>query len=388
MSASLVTGANFGRKSNFRTSDMLPIAETLSASGELKQIVCQINAGSPFPGTVGAIPNIVRFPLRVLEKYAGLSLSRQVQDRIFDFFAAWRLKRVDVTFIHGGFFMPRTVARARALGNTVVDISVNAEIASNSKLEHEELANLGYPAFAGTYTRLLEETAPLLDLDYLLLMSEYTKRTYLEAGYPADRIFIAHIDVDTERFKAHERKEGEPFRVLYLAFTQPLKGVHYLLDAWESLSLPNSELRIVGDYSAMPKELEEAYRRRIAKNPTIVWRPGTQTPEAEFKNASVYVFPTLTEGFGRSALEALACGLPVITTEHAPGIVKDGVTGYIVPIRSGEAIAEKIRYLYEHPEEAKRMGEAARQSVLDKKPFGKMVEEIYGEIMRRKGKQV
>lgn len=386
MSASLVTGANFGRKSNFRTSDMLPLIETLSASGELKQIVCQINAGSLYPGTVGAIPNVIRLPLRALEKYVGLSFSRDTQDRIFDYFAAWRLKKVDVTFIHGGFFMPRTVARARALGNIIVDISVNAEIASNSRLEHEELTRLGYPSYAGTYTRLLRETAPLLDLDYLLLMSEYTKQTYLEAGYPADRIFIAHIDVDTERFKPRERAEGEPFRVLYLAFTQPLKGVHYLLDAWESLNLPNSELRIVGDYSAMPEELKRVYQERIKKNQTITQRPGTLSPETEFVHASVYVFPTLTEGFGRSALEALSCGLPVITTEHAPGIVKDGVTGYVVPIRDGAAIAQKIQYLYDHPDEAKRMGQAARQSVLGKKPFGKAVQEIYTEIMRREGK--
>jgi glycosyltransferase involved in cell wall biosynthesis len=365
---------------------MLPIAETLSASGELKQIICQINAGSPFPGTVAALPDIVRYPLRALEKFAGLSLSRQTQDRVFYFFAAWRLKPADVTFIHGGFFMPRTVARARALGSIVVDISVNAELASNANLEQEELTLLGYPEFAGTYALQLKETAPLLDLDYLLLMSEYTKRTYLEAGYSTERIFIAHIDVDTERFKPHARKKGEPFRVLYLAFTQPLKGVHYLLDAWESLDLPNSELRIVGDYSAMPEELKKAYQERIERNPTIVKRPGTQMPEAEFADASVYVFPTLTEGFGRSALEALSSGLPVITTEHAPNIIKDDVTGYIVPIRSGEAIAQKLQHLYDHPDEAKRMGEAARQSVLHKKPFGKTVEEIYFEIMRREKK--
>ena len=60
-----------------------------------------------------------------------------------------------------------------------------------------------------------------------------------------------------------------------------------------------------------------------------------------YLNADVYVLPSLAEGFGLTALEAMACGLPVILSEHtfAHDIVTDGKEGYVVPIRDADAIA-------------------------------------------------
>ena len=172
--------------------------------------------------------------------------------------------------------------------------------------------------------------------------------------------------------------------MLYLAHTQPLKGLHYLLDAWESLGLPDAELVIIGELSEMPDELRKKYQERMQGDSRITWTAGTHTPEKYYHEASVLVFPSLTEGFGRVTIEAMACGLPVITTEHAPGIVEDGTTGFIVPIRDAQAIREKIEYLYLHPDAREQMGRSARKAVEDKKPFGEEVLEIYREILRRR----
>ena len=95
------------------------------------------------------------------------------------------------------------------------------------------------------------------------------------------------------------------------------------------------------------------------------------------------VFASLTEGFGRVTLEAMASGIPVVTTENARGIVEDGKTGFVVPIRDAEAIAEKIQYLYDHRDILKEMGKEARKAVENKKPFGKAVYEIYEEILKK-----
>jgi alpha-maltose-1-phosphate synthase len=100
------------------------------------------------------------------------------------------------------------------------------------------------------------------------------------------------------------------------------------------------------------------------------------------------VFPSLTEGFGRVTLEAMACGIPVITTENARGIVEDGKTGFVVPIRDAKALAEKIQYLYDNREIASEMGRQARLAVEKKKPFGEAVYEIYQEILKREGKSL
>ena len=97
-------------------------------------------------------------------------------------------------------------------------------------------------------------------------------------------------------------------------------------------------------------------------------------------------FPSLTEGFGRVTLEAMACGVPVITTENARGIVEDGKSGFVVPIRDARALGEKIEYLYSNRDAASRMGGEARASVERKEPFGKAVFRVYEEAMRREEK--
>jgi glycosyltransferase involved in cell wall biosynthesis len=79
----------------------------------------------------------------------------------------------------------------------------------------------------------------------------------------------------------------------------------------------------------------------------------------------VHVFPTLLDGFGRNLIEAMASGLPVITTPHCagPDLIEDGVTGFIVPIRDADAICDRLAWLYAHPVEAMDMGRRARASV-------------------------
>lgn len=385
MSASIVTFANLGRKQNLRTTDMLPLIEAFIEKGVLQQIVCQINTGFHFKHTYSAIPAWLRYPMRILEKLSGKAFPRPMTEKLFDFFTARRLARTDVTLFHGGFTMPRAVLRAHILGSLTVDMSVSADLATNVALEKEELPYLGFPDYEGTYTRIAREAAHLNQFDYLIVMSEFTKKSHIAAGYPADRIYMAHIDVDAERFAPQERAHDAPFRVLYLAHTQPLKGLHYLLDAWESLDLSGAELVIIGGFGEMPEELKQHYIDRIQSDPRIKWTAGTHTPEKYFHEASVLVFPSLTEGFGRVTIEAMACGLPVITTTHAPGIVEDGKTGFVVPARDAQAIKEKIEYLYHHPDIREQMGKAARKAVEDKKSFGEAVFEIYRDILRREG---
>jgi glycosyltransferase involved in cell wall biosynthesis len=88
---------------------------------------------------------------------------------------------------------------------------------------------------------------------------------------------------------------------------------------------------------------------------------------AVYATFDVFAFPSLVEGFGLSAMQAMACGVPTIVSEHsfASDVITDGVDGYIVPIRDPRAVADRIRYLHDNPAHRQRMGEAARQRALD-----------------------
>lgn len=388
MSSSLITFANLGKKENLRTTDVLPLIDTFYKAGILHQVMCQVNKGFYFKHTIPAIPTVLRYSIRIVEKLFRFSLSRRTMERLFDWCASQRLKDVDIVFLHAGHVLPRTIKKARARNMISVDITASAPLATNTELEKQEFAVLGLHNYTGHYMRLNKEISDGTMVDYIVAMSDFVKNEYIRWGFPADNIFIEPLDVDIKRFSpsGYTEKKDMPFRLLYLAYTQPLKGLHYLLDAWEAMRLPGAELMIVGGLADMPEELKERYSTRIKNNPHITWIPNAPKPEQYYAEASAFVFPSLTEGFGRVTIEAMACGLPVITTLHASGIVEEGVSGFVVPIRDAAALREKIEFLYHNPDKRIAMGNAARKAVENKKPFGEGMLDIYQKIMKKENR--
>ena len=78
-----------------------------------------------------------------------------------------------------------------------------------------------------------------------------------------------------------------------------------------------------------------------------------------YQQASVFVLPSIQDGFGMVVYEAAACGLPVIVTENVGASIRDGLDGFVVPIRDVDALVRKMNYLYEHPMESAAMGQSA-----------------------------
>ncbi len=390
MKVSIVTFANLGKKLNLKSPDILPVIEAFAKTNELQQVLCQITKDFSFPNTSSVVPLPVRGIIRLYERIFRTSFSREAVESLFDLFATQKLRSADLVLFHPGYFMARAIQKVRRCGAVTVDLAVSAHVAVNAQLEREEMVALGFESFDGLYTTLDKKysTGVVSECDYVLAMSEFVKDSYIQAGFPQEKIFVASPDIDTERFSPNMSADSagmqaSPFSILYMAYTQPLKGLHYLLDAWKACELSDAHLTIVGGFPAMPDSLRTRYREQIEADPRIVWVPDTQEPEKFYREASVLVFPSLTEGFGRVTLEAMACGLPVITTEHAKGIVEEGKTGCIVPIRDAQALRNKIEFLYHNPMQRVAMGKAAREAVLHKEPFGKKVYEICQEIMAK-----
>jgi glycosyltransferase involved in cell wall biosynthesis len=305
---------------------------------------------------------------------------------MFDFFAARKLKKSDTVFFHPNYLAPRALQKAKQFGAITIGIAVTAHPEFNARLEKEEFELLGlaehYPRHT-IYSILSLTGLSRQQCDYLIAFSEFAAKTYIENGMPPDRVFVAHQDFDAERY-LQLRPAANPdnkFRVLYVAQTTPLKGLHYLLGAWKKLHLADAELILVGGYAEIPPQLRYRYDEIIRSDDSIRWVGFSRMPERYYLNASAFAFPSLTEGNPRVVFEAMASGLPVITTENARGLVEDGKSGFVVPIRDADAIAEKIEFLYRNPVKRKEMGDVARQAVIAKKPFGEKVFEIYEQIM-------
>jgi starch synthase len=193
--------------------------------------------------------------------------------------------------------------------------------------------------------------------DRIIVPSSIVKQSLLDAHIPEAKIAVIPFGAPVDYFHP-QPKPDKLFRALFVGRLGPRKGVHYLLQAWQDLHLPNSELLCVG-FNEFPPSWLNSYSDSFRYIPSVPHA----TLNQYYSQASVFVFPSLIEGLALVLLEAMACGIPIITTPNAGGtdIITDGVEGFLIPIRDTEALKAKLEWCYAHPEELAQMGKAARR---------------------------
>ena len=193
--------------------------------------------------------------------------------------------------------------------------------------------------------------------DHIFVASSMTERSLLEIGIPANKITVIPYGAPIDYFQP-QPKPDTPFRVIYAGRLSPRKGAHYLLSAWKDLNFPQAELMIVGS-NMMPPDWFASYQDCCR----LVSSVSHMDLNQYYSAANVLVFPSLVEGFGLVLTEAMACGIPVITTPNTagPNLITDGVEGFIIPIRDVDALKEKLEWCYRHPDALADMGQAARR---------------------------
>lgn len=195
--------------------------------------------------------------------------------------------------------------------------------------------------------------------DWILVQSTYAAETFAAAGVPEEKIVIVARGADVEKFTPAE-KLPETFRALFAGALITRKGVHHLLRAWQSLSLKDAELWLVG---AVHPEIEPALREFAT--PSVKVLGFSNDLPGLFRQASVFVFPSECEGWAKVTFEAAAAGLPMIGTRESGDSVIDGVTGWLVPANDPEALAERLRHAHAHRDLLPAMGAASRQRIVD-----------------------
>jgi alpha-maltose-1-phosphate synthase len=191
--------------------------------------------------------------------------------------------------------------------------------------------------------------------DHIFVASSITRQSLLREGIHPNRITVVPYGAPLEYFRPQPKLDFA-FRALFVGRIGPRKGVHYLIQAWQELKLPQAELMLVGI-----NEFPEGWLSQLPDGVRYVSSIPHAALNQYYNAANVFVFPSLVEGFGLVLLEAMACGIPVITTPNTagPDILTHGVEGFIVPIRHPEALKEKLEWCYSHPIELAEMGKSA-----------------------------
>lgn len=194
--------------------------------------------------------------------------------------------------------------------------------------------------------------------DYVLVPSDFVRKTMLENGVSDNKILQIPLGFHSSRF-VEGLKRDTTFRVVYAGALSLQKGIPYLLDAFNRINIPDSELVLVGK----PAPEIFPFLRRYENKFQHIRFVRQEKLATVFQQASVFVIASIQDGCPAVVHEAAACGLPVIVSENVGTTIRDGVDGFVVPARSSEAIAEKIIYLYNHPGDCRSMGQSARRHV-------------------------
>lgn len=233
---------------------------------------------------------------------------------------------------------------------------------ANRKISMEEAELM--PAWKGTLNALGDSDAKCalkdqeLDLaDTVIVPSTFVKNT-LDMYPDKKKIVVNPFGVPANISQPRElTKNDQQLRVLYVGSLTQRKGIGYLFEAVEKAGKAVT-LTIIGRKVGQSDALDT----NCAKHRWLSSLPHSEIL-AEMRAHDVFVFPSLFEGLALVTGEAISQGLPVITTPNSGGtdILRDGIDGFIVPIRDPEAITQRLLELHEDRALLKQMSDSARE---------------------------
>jgi glycosyltransferase involved in cell wall biosynthesis len=340
------------------------LAEQLYQAGLLERIIttkrwyvkrifpARYYTSIPVPDYIGML--IRRIPALVKRGYYSF-----IKDNLFDALARRYIPPCDIFHAWGNYALI-SMPYARKFGAKVVIERGSSHPKYQDDILREECEQFGVMV-ERAHPQIIEKGLKEIELaDHVIIPSEFVRRSFLANGFPESKLSVIPYGIDLSGFY-REQKGDDVFRVLFVGNIGVQKGVHYLLEAWKQLALPNAELVFIGSVEPGMQAMLDKYKGLY----TLTGHVPHEALRAWYGNASVFILPSLQEGSALVTYEAMACGLPSIVSVNTGSIVRDGIDGYVIPIRDVDAIKEKLLLLYDDPRRCIDMGNNAMTFVQD-----------------------
>ena len=209
------------------------------------------------------------------------------------------------------------------------------------------------------------EEKELINSDYIIIASSFSKNTLIENNIPSNKIIHNPYGVELNEFQPIDKPNLEQnVNFVFLGrVDNPNKGIPLLLKAWKNFKDSKSHLTLIGQINPQLREFILSKYNNITILGVI--------PYKQVKNLlpqyDVMVFPSYFEGFGLVILQAMASGLPVITTKSTcgPDIIENGIDGFVINTGDELFLKEKILYFINNKDEIKIIGNNARKKALN-----------------------
>ena len=232
--------------------------------------------------------------------------------------------------------------------------------------------------------------------DLFLPISSRWKQRLIELGCNEKDIVVHRMGINCRQFSftLRELQANSPVRIVTIARLVEKKGVEYGIRAVAKLvrAKLSIEYHVIGD-GPLREDLRQLIQELDANDTVklLGWKQQQEVVEI-LNNAHIMLAPSVTsqdgdqEGIPVSLMEAMARGLPIVSTQHSgiPELIENGVSGFLVPEQDVDALAEKLGYLIEHPEVWPEMGRAGRVYVekhYDINKLNNQLVEIYQKLL-------
>lgn len=269
-------------------------------------------------------------------------------------------KSCDILLAQSTFAL-HTIREAKKHGIITVLDRTNSHINYQTKILRDEYKKFGFN-YINDQRLVNKSLLEYEEADHIFVLSSFVKNTFVQEGIDSKKLCLIPSGISFSSFKNVQKKDNV-FRIVYCGAINLKKGVHYLLKAFSELSIPNSELLLIGPVSEEMKSILNEYRGHYK---LLKYVPNDLMYK-HYSSGSVFVLPSIEEGLAKVILEAMACGLPVIATENtgARDVIRDGYNGFIVPIRDVKSLEDKISFIYKNEKIRVEMGRRARMRIKD-----------------------
>ena len=203
--------------------------------------------------------------------------------------------------------------------------------------------------------RFAERECDEWDLASLIVCgSEFVRDNIVKCGGASERCVVVPYGVDSRFEVPHRPRHGGPLRVLTVGTVGLRKGTPYAIQAAKQMR-GRAVFRWVG-----PVKMDPAAMSELGDDVEFTGAVPRSEIIAQYAWADAFLLPSLCEGSATSTYEALTAGLPVVCTANCGSVIRDGMEGFLVPIRDPNAICRRLDELAADPERREVMGRQAR----------------------------
>ena len=274
-------------------------------------------------------------------------------------------KKYDLVITGFNSSMIKSIIKAKKMGIKTLYLLTTSSLTHMKKTKNE-WKNLGllnlYDNAAVSISEDMEKIIKRCQLtikesDFIAYQSSFQLRTYVEDKFNTKNFF--YCPQPTNRFIWKKNPEVKnKFIVIFVGNDFVRKGAKYLIEAFNNLSLNNAELWMVG------VDLEKyADILKLNKKNIIFFGTVKEFKLVEIYNkSSVLCVPSFDEGLPEVIPKAMACGLPIITSQYGSDFIKDNINGFLVEPGNFRELEEKIKYLYDNPTKLSYMSEKSLET--------------------------